>query len=321
MSMPSDPSKSLPMTAPKDSTRRRALRTLLASAPALAAARAVAAPPASHPGPAPTDAAHAQQIPAAAALYDVRMPDGRMLAPDIARIVARGELVVAMLGVDTPPFFYERAGRLQGVEVTMAQQLAANLGIVLRIDREARTFDAVVDRIVHQQADLGLSKLSRTLSRAQEIRFSHPYLRLHHGLLLNRVAFARLAGGRSVQVVMRDFHGSIGVIAQSSYASFARRNFPHASLRSYPSWSAVIQAVRSGEVDAAYRDEFEIKSVLKEDPTAALILRAVTLKDLEDTLAMVLSPRDHVLLAFINLYLEQRPEKLDIDSLLQALPS
>ena len=34
----------------------------------------------------------------------VRLPDGRMVAPNIARIVLRGELIVAILDKNTPPF-------------------------------------------------------------------------------------------------------------------------------------------------------------------------------------------------------------------------
>ena len=54
--------------------------------------------------------------PAAVRSSLVRVADGRMLAPDIARIVNRGELLVAMLGVDTPPFFYVKDGKLTGLD-------------------------------------------------------------------------------------------------------------------------------------------------------------------------------------------------------------
>jgi len=72
-------------------------------------------------------------------------------------------------------------------------------------------------------------------------------------------------------------------------------------------------------VVAAYRDEFEVKRVLKADPTLSLTLRTVTLKDLQDTLGIAVSIANPTLLAFVNEFLAQRTEKLSVDKVLQAL--
>lgn len=268
----------------------------------------------------PTQAgpANAPPVPAAPRSALVQVADGRLLAPDIARIVERGELVVAMLAIDTPPFFYEKQGEMMGLEVEMARELARELKVRLRITRQARNFNEVIDVISRQEADLGISKLSRTLARAQTIRFSEPYLRLNHALVLNRLRFARLAMDQPVQNVVRKFSGSIGVIANSSFATYALQNFPKAKIQPYASWNEVVAAVRNGEVDSAYRDEFEIKHLLGSDPTASLTLRTVTFKDLEDTLGIAVGVGDPVLLAFVNQYLQQRSNKLDIEKVLKA---
>ncbi|WP_295983865.1 ABC transporter substrate-binding protein [uncultured Variovorax sp.] len=250
----------------------------------------------------------------------VRVADGRLLAPDIARIVNRGELVVAMLKVDTPPFFFfDDNGQWTGLEVGLAQSLAKELGVKLRFNREAGTFNAVVDLLASGQADLAISKLSRTLARSQTIAFSDAYLTLNHSLILNRVKFAQLARGRPLPEVIRNFDGSIGVIAKSSFADYARTNFPHAKVQEFATWNDVLVAVNKGEIVSAYRDEFEVKRVLKADPTVSLVLRTVTLKDLEDTLGIGVAVTDTTLLAFVNQFLAQRAEKLDIQKVLQAL--
>lgn len=288
------------------------LRRALAAA-VLAPLAALAAPP-----PAPAPAASAVGAPVRPSGL-VKVADGRSLAPDIARIVERGELVVAMLGVDTPPFFYEKDGEVVGLEVDMARDLAKELKVNLRITRQARNFNEVVDVVARGEADLGISKLSRTLARAQVIRFSEPYLRLNHALVLNRVQFARLALDKPVPSVVRGFTGSIGVIAKSSFADYATRNFPNAKVQSYPGWGDVVAAVRKGEVVGAYRDEFEIKRLLKSDPTASLTLRTITLKDLEDTLGIAVGADAPVLHEFIDLFLAQRNDKLDVEKVLRAV--
>jgi polar amino acid transport system substrate-binding protein len=248
----------------------------------------------------------------------VQMPDGRLLAPEFARIVGRGELVVAVLGVDQPPFFEERAGQLTGLDITLADDIAKKLGVKVRFNRDAKTFDDVVSLLAKGQADLAVSKLSRTLPRAQVISFSTPYLSLKRSLLLNRVKFAQIAHGRGVPEVIRSYDGSIGVVANSSYASYVVTNFPKAEVHSYPTWESVLRALNAGEVTAAYRDEFEVKRVLKLDPTASLRLRVVTLQDLEDTLAIGVNVSEPTLLAFINQFLAERNTKFDVSTVLQA---
>ncbi|MEW9583904.1 ABC transporter substrate-binding protein [Paraburkholderia sp. DGU8] len=248
----------------------------------------------------------------------VKMPDGRLLTPEFARIVARGELVVAVLGVDQPPFFQLQNGQLVGIDIDIAKEMAARLGVKVRFNRDAKTFDSVVTLLANGEADLAISKLSRTLTRAQVVSFSVPYIRLHRALLLNRVKFAQLAKGRAAPEVIRSYDGSIGVVTNSSYATYVLSNFPHANVQSYPSWEALLKALDAGEVTAAYRDEFEVKHVLKVDPTASLRLRVVTLEDLDDTISIGVNVCAPSLLAFVNQFLAERTNKIDVMTLLQA---
>lgn len=278
---------------------------LLAGVPALAADLSVASTPSA-------------SAPAATSTGLMLMPDGRLLAPEFARIVNRGELVVAVLGVDQPPFFEEHNGQLSGVDIDIAREIAAKLGVKVRFNRDAKTYDGVVNLLASGQADLAISKLSRTLSRAQVISFSSPYIRLHRALLLNRVKFAMVARGLAVPDVVRAYGSTIGVVRNSSYGTYVQSNFPQAKVVPYPSWEALLKALDTGEVTAAYRDEFEVKHVLKLDPTASLRLRVVTLEDLDDPIAIGVNVNAPTLLAFVNQFLAERSQKIDVTTLLQA---
>ncbi|TKC88061.1 amino acid ABC transporter substrate-binding protein [Trinickia terrae] len=278
---------------------------MLAGVPALASGSAAASAPIA-------------SAPVATSTGLMLMPDGRLLAPEFARIVSRGELVVAVLGVDQPPFFEEHNGQLSGVDIDIAKEIAAKLGVKVSFNRDAKTYDGVVNLLASGQADLAISKLSRTLSRAQVIGFSTPYIRLHRALLLNRVKFAMLAHGRAVPDVVRTYDGTLGVVRNSSYATYVASNFPQAKVLAYPSWEALLKALDAGEVTAAYRDEFEVKHVLKRDPTASLRLRVVTLEDLDDAIAIGANVNAPTLLAFVNQFLAERGKKIDVTDLLQA---
>jgi ABC-type amino acid transport substrate-binding protein len=239
-------------------------------------------------------------------------PAAPPVPPDIQRILSRGELVVAMPAFDAPPFFYTQDGSLRGLDVELATGLAQALQVRPRFDRRATSFDGVVEAVAQGQADLAVCKLSRTLARASLVRFSEPYLTLHHALAINRLRFAELARGRELAPVIRQYAGTLGVIRRSSFADFAARNFPKARLVQYPDWKAVVDALKQGEVTAAYRDEFEISSLLKSDPRMALTLRTVTLTDTEDTLGVAVPPGSLQLLAMVNLFLDQRTAKLTV---------
>lgn len=270
---------------------------------------------------APQAAAVAKSAGAAPATRSPLVPvaDGRMLAPDIARVVNQGELVVAMLASDNPPFFSVKAGKLVGTDVDLARRIAEELGVPVRFDRGARTFDAVADTVASGQADLGISRMARTLKRSQILHFSDTYMRLGHALLINRMRFAALAGDQPLTQVIRNFSGSIGVIAGSSWEEFGRRNFPRAKLVSYPSWNDAVNAAKSGEVVAAYRDEFEVMQIVRSDPGLALSLRTVTFDDLASPLRVMVGVRDPTLLAFVNEIIAQWADKPTVSSVLKAI--
>ena len=249
----------------------------------------------------------------------VELPDGRLLAPDIARIVQRGELVVAVLGVDQPPFFESRNGELAGIDIELAREIAGKLGVAVRFDREANTFDGVVELLARGRADIAVSKLSRTLARTEVIRFSKPYVNLKRALLLDRVKFAALLNGRTVPEVIRSYDGTIGILAGSAYTDYAAENFPKATVRPYATWDALLEALRTGAVAAAYRDEFDVKAVLERDAQAALRLRIVTLQDLDDPFAIGVALSEPTLLAFVNQFLADRTVQFNAAVLLQAM--
>lgn len=249
----------------------------------------------------------------------VQVPDGRMLAPDVARIVLKGELVVALLNKDTPPFVYEEEGVLRGVDIDLVKRVAKELKVPIRFDRSATTYDEVAQRVATRQADLGVSKLARTLKRAQSVLFSAPYMRLEHALLINRMAFAGFSRDKSLTQAVRGFTGTIGVLAGSSWEEFALRNFGKAKIVPYPTWALTVDAVKKGEVVAAYRDAIEIKTVMRGDPSLALTLRTVTFSDLESVLCIVIGPQDSVLQSFVSEIVVNSPEKLTVEMLLKRM--
>ncbi|HVL76096.1 MAG TPA: transporter substrate-binding domain-containing protein, partial [Noviherbaspirillum sp.] len=151
---------------------------------------------------------------------------GTGIARDMAAIKSSGTLVVAVPDMRNPPFFFEDGGELKGLDIDLAKSIAESLGVQVAFNRDAKNFNDAVQLVALGRADMAAAKISRTLARAQTVLFTDPYLVLPHALLLNRLRFAEISRGRAPADVLKNFTGSVGVIANSSFVGFAKTHFP-----------------------------------------------------------------------------------------------
>ncbi len=244
------------------------------------------------------------------------------MPPDIQKIRQRGKLIVALLNRENSPFFMTDAARdFTGLDVKLAAGLAEQLGVTVEFNRKAQTFDEVVKTVYDLKADLAISKLSRTLNRAERVRFSQPYLKMRQGLLVNRLQIAQQANGRSMTEVIRNLQGKIGVIRGSSYVGFTQKKFPNATVVEFPTWAEAVEAVIRGDILATYRDEIEVKKIVLSQPNTALTLQTIAFTDTQDSIAVALPWDSPQLLAYVNQFLETNFVDYSAESLLQEYPT
>ena len=226
------------------------------------------------------------------------------LLRDLNSIVEAKVLRVAVTRFDLPSFHVRGPdGTLLGPEIEMAQQIGRALGIRVEFVDNAESFDSVVDYVAVGSADIGVSKLSQTYNRLKRVRFSEPYVTLRHALLFNRVAIARAAGGRPPAAVLQKYQGRLSVIAGSAYVDFASKNFPDATVVEARNWDAAIENLLSGQVDAVYRDEFEIRRVLKNKPALNVPLGSAVIVDQKALLSIAICDTCSKLQEFINYHI------------------
>ncbi len=236
---------------------------------------------------------------------------------DMATIINKGELKVAITAVDQPPFYFvNKEGKLVGYDIDLATKMAEELGVRLVISRDAPAFNDLVTLVSTGKADLAVSKLSRTLSRSRFIKFSSPYMTFKQGILFNRLQLAKVASEGETNKFVRNYTGTLGVIANSSYANYAKENFPAAIIKEYPTWDAAVQALTNGEVLSVYRDELEIKKVLASTPNSALLFKPIYFTDLTDPIAVAVKTENTQLLYWVNIFLEHQP-KMTADEVLK----
>ena len=225
------------------------------------------------------------------------------VAADIGEIKHAGELRIAVISHDIFPFVYEDKGSLDGIDIRLAKKIAQELGVTARFVREADSFNGVVDNVVDRHADIAISKISATLSRTEKVAFSRPYLVLNQALLFNRLALARLTRSQPERAAIRKLQTGVGVIRHSSYEEYLTRLFPYATPIAFDQWPDAVDAVLDGEVDAIYRDDFEVKRVMYERPNGSLLAKSVTLIDRKDEIVIAIGWDNPRLLAWVDRFL------------------
>jgi polar amino acid transport system substrate-binding protein len=236
---------------------------------------------------------------------------------DFDSIVANGVLRVAITHFDIPPFHIRRAdGSYVGKDIDFIGQLGQALGIRTALVDDSPTFDAVVDAIASERADIGLNKLSETYRRLSKVRFSQPYATFRHAVLYDRAAISAARPGAAPDVALREFRGRIGVIGASAYVDFARASYPSAQIVEFPSWEDTLNALRQRKVAMVYRDEFEVRSVLIGDPAMHVEFGAAVISDRRSFLTVALCNTCAKLQEFVNYFVAQHPSAYKLDALL-----
>ncbi len=245
-------------------------------------------------------------------------PANPLVQPDLKQLLNEGVLRVAIPAFELPAFVMtDKQGGLAGYEIAMVRRLGKELGLRVEFIREAKTFDEIVKHVAEGRAHIGIGKLQRTLGRALLINFSDPYLSLRHAVLYNRAALAKEMGDRDLVDTLRSLSGPIGVIKGSAWVENAKRNFPHAQVIEYTKWEPdIIAAVSQGKVLAAYRDEFETKKYIKENPQDIIPLGSAILTDATAQISIVVDAKLPGLLRWINVFIEVSSVRTSVDALL-----
>jgi ABC-type amino acid transport substrate-binding protein len=248
------------------------------------------------------------------------------MSPDIARIQQRGTLIVAAYKTDMPPFFYvDEHGKLGGIDVDLATDIANRLGVKLDYARIADSFDDLPALVAQRKADVAISYLSRTLRRATVVRFTQPYVRLRQTIMVNRTKTAPLFRNGERIEALDDPSVRIGVEDGSSYVDYAIERFPKAQLQRYRSNEDAVEGLLTGQLHAVIVDEAFSSSLNRPVPGVphyrvrddwALYVKVIPLTGARDPIAMAVHRDDQTWLAWLDTYIADRQDDGFLDRLL-----
>lgn len=227
--------------------------------------------------------------------------------PDMRKILQQGRLIVAMCAQDRPPFVSTGAdGTLSGVDVELARSIGENLGVPVEINRNAATYDGVIDIVAKGEADIGISLLSATTERARRVLFSEPYLFVRPSLLVNRRKEIERKRTVAATARLQRSEGPIGVMRGSAYEGYVRDFFPEAQVKTYSDWEGLKRAVFRGDVSAILQSGAVLDQMIMEEPSIYLTHRLVPFEGKEDRFACALPVSSSHFLTWVNLLIAQR---------------
>lgn len=217
-------------------------------------------------------------------------------------ILARGTLRVGMTG-DYRPFSIKAAdGSFQGLDVDMANSLAAGLGVKLEVVPTA--WPTLMADLLAKKFDIGMGGITVTLDRAKTAMFSTPVMRT------GKTPIARCADKDKFATLAEIDKPGVRVITNPGGTNerYDRANLHQADIVVFANNAAIFDELVSNHADVMLTDAVETRLQQKLHPELCAI-HPDTPFDFSE-LAYLL-PRDEILKAFVDAWLHIEAENGD----------
>jgi polar amino acid transport system substrate-binding protein len=199
--------------------------------------------------------------------------------------------------VTSPPFgILDRSGEPDGSEIATARQLAKDLGV--QLDLVQVTAPNRIPALLAGRADVAISSLSITLERAKTVMFANP----HGALSVVITGPARVNIKSAADMAGKRIAIGRATLEEQEVPKIAP---PGTHLVYFDDIAATIQALLSGQVDAAGMSAFAAKSVADRNPRAQLEIKFTVRTAYY---AAAVRPGDHDLLRVINTWIFLRKQ-------------
>jgi polar amino acid transport system substrate-binding protein len=212
--------------------------------------------------------------------------------PVMDRIQDRGALVLGTAGDMAPLNMTSKEGKVIGVEIDLARDLATAMGVELQI--ETMPFGELLGALEAGKVDIVMSGMTMTPKRNTKVAFVGPYMRSGKALLTKSESIARAKDFSEVN----DGGLKLTALSGSTSESVIQALAPKAQLASATSYDAAIAMVLNDEVDAMVADYTICVVALLRHPNAGLI--SVIAPVTYEPLGIALPPNDPLLVNFVE---------------------
>lgn len=169
---------------------------------------------------------------------------------NLEEILESGTLKVGTTG-DYKPFSFNNNGNYEGFDIAVAKSFAKKLGV--RVEFVPTTWRTLMVDLKSDKYDIGMSGITRTISRQKDARFSQGYVMFGKTPLV-----AQEQAQKFTSLADIDQKGvKIGVNPGGTNEKFVKANIKNAEIVMFESNLAIPKAVAAREVDVMITDSVE----------------------------------------------------------------
>jgi len=159
---------------------------------------------------------------------------------------------------DFPPFnFLDAGGRLTGFNVDLARAICSELAVPCTI--QARPWNDLVTALKNKTADAAIAGIAISEAARVDLDFSDPYLRSPARFIERREA-------ATFDPTDEGLKGrAVAVVAGTAHEAYLATLFPEVDRKSFPNADGARQALKTGQVVAAFGDGIQLSVWLESE--------------------------------------------------------
>ncbi|MFT4713468.1 MAG: cyclohexadienyl dehydratase [Candidatus Azotimanducaceae bacterium] len=212
------------------------------------------------------------------------------------QIVATGQLRVGTTG-DYSPFSYLKEDAYEGIDIELAQDLAASLGVELSLIKTS--WPTLMEDLANGAFDIGMSGISKNLQRQKSALFSNPY---HSGGKTPIVRCENTAKFSKLELIDLATTRLI-VNPGGTNEKFVRKNIKNANILVHENNRTIFDEIIAGRADIMITDAIEVTVQAQSHPELCAAMPGETLSFQEKAFLL---PRDMIWQQYVNGWLSQR---------------
>jgi cyclohexadienyl dehydratase len=215
---------------------------------------------------------------------------------ELDQIIATGILRVATTG-DYAPFSETIDGVTRGIDIILADDLAASLGVKVQLVKTS--WPTLMDDLQAGAFDIAMSGISRSLDRQQQGFFSQPY---HTG---GKTPIARCEQAAQFDSLAQIDQQGVRVIVNPGGTNerFTTTNISRASVTLFADNRSIFNEIAEGRADVMITDAIEVKLQAALDPRLCASMQGKTLTYQQKA---YLLPRDIIWKEYVDTWLSLR---------------
>lgn len=186
-------------------------------------------------------------------MFDLRE---RVTKPDLAPV----QRIRFLTTVDFPPFnFIDQSGKLSGFHVDLAREICRELKITERCQIEAAPYEDLVGKLDKGDGEVILAGMRITPELRRAYGVSRVFMQLPARFVIAKSSVASITTPEKLQP------GQTGVVKGTAHEAMLAAFFPALKPKVFDTRVALLEALKKGEIKAAFGDGLQLAFWLESD--------------------------------------------------------